>query len=71
MDGQQAEMSDYKHSVTVWLFFAIARANTHRLMACMIGEFCLNDCTAPFCSEAAEFGRNESVQLFEIVLWAQ
>lgn len=54
-----------------WRFVAIVKANTRRLMACMIAAFCLNDCAAPFCSEAAEFGRNESVLLFEIVLWAQ
>lgn len=40
-------------------------------MACVIVEFCSNGFAAPVCSEAAEFGRNESAQLCEIVLWVQ
>lgn len=65
-------MSDYEHLLTFSdCVFVIVRANTRRLMACMIAEFCSNDLAAPFCSEAAEFGRNESAQLCEIVLWVQ
>lgn len=53
------------------VFLVIVRANTRRSMACVIVEFCSNGSAAPFCSEAAEFGRNESAQLCEIVMWVQ
>lgn len=60
---------------TRWLFLTvflvIVRANTRGSMACVIVEFCSNGFAAPVCSEAAEFGRNESPQLCEIVLRVQ
>lgn len=70
MGVQQAVASDYEHSVAFFrlFFWAIVRANTRRPMARVIVEFCSNGFAASVCSEAAEFGRNECVQLCEIAL---